>query len=69
MCQLDLRTVCLKDLRLQPFKSLRSRPAIRSEARHVGASDPGANEAVESPFIEDEDIRGKPGGLIVRWRA
>jgi hypothetical protein len=35
LSMLDLGTVHLKDLCLRPFKSLRSRPAIRSEARHL----------------------------------
>jgi hypothetical protein len=34
LSMLDLG-IHLKDLCLRPFKSLRSRPAIRSEARHL----------------------------------
>jgi len=58
----------MEGLSSQPFKSLRSRLAIRSEASRVGASDPGADEALESHFTEDEVIRGKSGGLTVRSR-
>jgi hypothetical protein len=43
-----------------------ARDPVGSEA--PGASDPGADEAVESPVTED-GIRGKSGGLIVRLDA